>query len=274
METPIQKVFFTIYHMTKVKIYGMGWVGKAMLTLFPDAIVVDPALGKTSDEVADIAFVCVPTPCPNEGALDTTIVEEVVKSAPEKLLVIRSTVNPGFCDDMYSKYHRHIVMQPEYLGETVNHPMTDQKARPFLIIGGRATDRRQLIELYQTVYNANITIRQVSCLEAEIIKLSENRAISFKVAECQELFDVCQLAEVDYWTIRDAVYSDDPRFNLWWTFVFPDKRGFNSKCIPKDVYAWAAWAESLGYKPVITRSLLEKNKQWLKLNTKIENTQK
>jgi UDP-glucose 6-dehydrogenase len=253
--------------MTKVKIYGMGWVGKAMLTLFPDAIVVDPALGKTSDEVADIAFVCVPTPCPNEGALDTSIVEDVVKNAKDKLLVIRSTVNPGFCDMMSRDYKKDIVMQPEYLGETVNHPMTDQKSRPFLIIGGEPYDRRVLIELYQTVYNANITIRQVTALEAEIIKLTENRAIAFKVAQCQELYDVCERAGVDYYTIRDAVYSDDPRFNLWWTFVFPDKRGFNSKCIPKDVYAWCAFAESLGYKPEVTRALLERNKKWLSMNS-------
>ena len=251
----------------KVKIYGMGWVGKAMLSLFPEAIVVDPALGKTSDEVADIAFICVPTPCPSEGALDMSIVEEVVSQAEEPLLVMRSTVNPGTCDYLAKKYHKRIVMQPEYLGETVNHPMTDQKARPFLIIGGEPRDRRDLIELYQTVYNANVTIRQVTCLEAQIIKLSENRTIAFKVAECQELYDVCEKAGVDYYTIRDAVYSDDPRFNLWWTFVFTDKRGFNSKCLPKDVYAWAAWAESVGSKPTIINEILRRNKEWLAMNS-------
>ena len=145
--------------------------------------------------------------------------------------------------------------------------MSDQKARPFLIIGGKPTDRRKLIEIYQACYNANITIRQVTNIEAEIIKMTENRAISFKVAQCQELYDVCQLAEVDYYTIRDAVYGDDPRFNLWWTFVYPEKRGFQSKCIPKDVYAWCAWAESLGYNPAVTRSILQRNKKWLSMNS-------
>jgi UDPglucose 6-dehydrogenase len=247
----------------KVKIYGLGWVGKAMKTLFPDALVHDPALNLSAKEKADIAFVCVPTPNIGEGKLDTSIVEEVIENSTENLIVIRSTVNPGDCGQWTVKYKKNIVMQPEYLGETVNHPMTDQKNRPFIIIGGKPKDRRKLIELYQTVYNANINIRQVSTLEAEIIKLTENRAIAFKVAQCQELYDVCQLAEVDYYTIRESVYSDDPRFNLWWTFVFPDKRGANSKCIPKDVYAWCAWAESLGYKPKITRALLNKNKEWI-----------
>jgi len=253
--------------MKKIAIIGYGWVGKAMEKLFPDAVIYDPLLGykTTKEEVnkCDIAFICVPSPCPAEGALDISIIDEVVSWCDCPLLVMRSTVNPNTCDSLSKKYNKRIVMQPEYLGETPAHPMYDPKTRQFLVIGGKPNDRRELIDLYTTVYNANTNIRQVSALEAEIIKLSENRAISFKVSECQELYDVCERAGVDYYTIRDAVYSDDPRFNLWWTFVFPEKRGFNSKCIPKDIYAWCAWAESLGYKPEITRAILERNKKWI-----------
>jgi UDPglucose 6-dehydrogenase len=246
-----------------VKVYGYGWVGKAMKTLFPDAVIHDPALNFVAVGKCDIAFVCVPSPCHNEGKLDTSIVEEVIKNAQEDLIVIRSTVNPGDCDRWEKKYKKRICFQPEYLGETVAHPLLDQKARPFIIIGGNPEDRRQVIELYQTVYNANTNIRQMTNYEAEVVKLSENRAISFKVAQCQELYDVCELANIDYNVIREAVYSDDPRFNLWWTFVYPDKRGFQSKCLPKDVIGWCAWAESLGYEPKITRAILSKNKEWI-----------
>lgn len=247
----------------KIKIFGLGWVGKSMKQLFPDALVHDPEQGFVNNEKADIAFVCVPTPCINEGKLDTSIVEEVVKNSKDDLLVIRSTVNPLTTDWLIEKYNKKIVFQPEYLGESPNHPMLNPTTRQFLIIGGKPEDRRKLIDLYTTVYNANITIRQVTALEAEIIKLSENRAILFKVLQCQELYDLCEKAKVDYYTIRDAVYGDDPRFDLWWTFVYPDKRGANSKCIPKDVYAWCAFAESLGYTPEITRALLERNKKWI-----------
>jgi len=249
-----------------VSIVGYGWVGKAMKVLFPDAYVYDPNLDMgTIDGVnlTDVCFICVPTPNKGEGLLDTSIVEECIKWCECPLIVVRSTVNPGTCDSLTKGYGKHLVMQPEYLGETPNHPMTNPKTRPFLVIGGEKEDRRKLIELYQTTYNANITIRQVTCYEAEVIKLTENRAIAFKVLQCQELYDVCEKTGVDYYTIRDAVYGDDPRFDLWWTFVYPDKRGANSKCIPKDVYAWCAWAESLGYEPKITRALLEKNKEWI-----------
>lgn len=247
----------------KIKIYGYGWVGKAMKTLFPDALVHDPGQKIIQKKKADVAFVCVPTPNKKNGSLDISVVEDVVSKSSEDLIVIRSTVQPGTCDLLEKKYKKGICMQPEYLGETVNHPMTDQKSRPFIIIGGRPENRRKVIELYQKAYNANVSIRQVSNYEAEIIKLSENRAIAFKVAQCQELYDVCEKAGIDYYTIRDAVYGDDPRFNLWWTFVYPDKRGFNSKCIPKDVYGWAAWAESLGYNPELTNKLLDINEKYI-----------
>jgi UDP-glucose 6-dehydrogenase len=256
----------------KVTILGYGWVGKSMKQLFPDAVVYDPnimsSVTKSKANEGDIAFIGVPTPYTIdskglEGKLDTSIVEECISWCKCPLIVIRSTVNPGDCDRFARKYKKRIVMQPEYLGETPAHPMLDPKTRPFLIIGGEPRDRRLLIDLYTTVYNANVTIRQVTNMEAEIIKLSENRAIGCKVAECQELYDVCELAGVDYYTVRDAVFGDDPRFNLWWTLIYPEKRGFNSKCIPKDLYAWCAWAESLGYDPKITRNVLEVNKKWI-----------
>jgi UDPglucose 6-dehydrogenase len=246
-----------------IKIYGYGWVGKAMKTLFPDAVVHDPAQGMVCDEKCDVAFVCVPTPL-KDGKLDTSIVEEVVRGARENFIIIRSTVMPGTCQKLWKETEKIIVFQPEYLGETANHPMTDQKARPFMILGGSFIGRRMAIEVYQKAYNANITIRQMSLLEAEIVKLTENRAIAFKVAQCQELYDVCERAGVDYYAIRDAVYGDDPRFNLWFTFVYPNARGFNSKCIPKDVYAWAVWAESVGYEPYLTKTMLKVNDLYLK----------
>jgi UDPglucose 6-dehydrogenase len=247
-------------------ICGLGWVGKFMQALFPDSVIFDrnyPNKKEIND--CDITFICVPTPCPDEGRLDISAVEENVAWCESSVIVIRSTVNPGDGDYLARKYNKHIVIQPEYLGETPSHPLLDPKSRPFLILGGEKEDTRKVIECYQAVYNAFINIRQVTRKEAELIKLSENRAISFKVAQCQELYDVCELTGMDYYTIREAVYGDDPRFNLWWTFIYPNKRGFNSKCIPKDVYAWCAFAESAGYNPEITRNILKVNKKWLVL---------
>ena len=263
-------------------VIGRGWVGKSMIEMFPDATVydepeavaravaegIDPALaiatGRYALNKCEIAFVAVPSPNKPDGSLDSSIVESVIDWCESDVIVIRSTLNPGDADRMKEKTGKRIVTQPEYLGESVAHPLLDQGERPFMILGGDPDDRRKVIETYQGVYNADINIRQVTNMEAEVIKLSENRAIAFKVAQCQELYDACEASGIDYYTIRDAVYGDDPRFNLWFSFVYPDKRGMDSKCIPKDVYAWRAWAESAGYAAELTSAILEKNKEWVK----------
>ncbi len=245
-----------------IKIYGYGWVGRAMAQLFPNAVIHDPNLGFVNEDVADVAFVCDPTPL-KDKRLDTSIVEGVVRSAKENFIIIRSTVMPGTTEQLSRETGKTIVFQPEYLGETANHPMTDQHSRPFLIFGGQPQATRKAIELYQKAYNANIRIRQVNSYTAEVIKLTENRAIAYKVAQCQELYDVCEKAGVDYYEVIQAVYGDDPRFNLYWTFIYPEARGFNSKCIPKDVYGWGSWAESVGVTPQLTNRLLELNEQYI-----------
>jgi UDPglucose 6-dehydrogenase len=245
----------------RVKIYGYGWVGKAMHTLFPDAVIHDPEQGHIAREKADVAFVCVPTPL-DGGNLNTSIVRQVVEDAQEDLIIIRSTVMPGTCDKLEA-LGKNVVFQPEFLGETPNHPLLNEKNTPFMVLGGKPENRRKAIDLYTKAYNANITIRQLTNYEAEIAKLTENRAIGFKVMQLHELYLVCEKAKVDYYTIRDTVYGDDPRFNLWFSFIYPGNLGFNSsKCLVKDIPGWVAWAESIGFDPEITKMLVRKSNDY------------
>lgn len=248
-----------------VGICGAGWVGKSMVELFPNAVVYDKPREIGSMALineCEVAFVCVPTPLTENGRLDTSIVEEVVDECESNLIVLRSTVNPGTTDYLKEKTGKRIIFEPEYLGETPVHPLLHPNGRQFKVIGGEPEDRRKLIDLYTSVYNANTNMRQVTAREAEIIKLSENRAIGFKVMQCHELYEACQADGTDYYTIRDAVYGDDPRFNLWFTFIYPEL-GFNSsKCLVKDIPAWVAWAESVGIKPGVTQKLIEKSNDY------------
>lgn len=258
-------------NMKRVGIIGLGWVGEFMNKQFPNALVYDPLRPEyhTKEQInryCSAAFICVPTPNLPDGSLDTSIVEECVAWCTCPLIVIRSTLNPGTADRLAEKYKKRIVVNPEYLGETKFHPMHDHRTRDFIVLGGDSKDTEEVIGIYTQAYNANVRITQVTAKEAEIIKLTENRAIAFKVAQCQELYDICKATGANYYTIRDVVFGDDPRFNLWFTFIYPNRRGMDSKCIPKDVYAWAAWSESLGVTPHITNAILEKNKEWLSLN--------
>ena len=233
-----------------------------MHRLFPHAVVYDEPLKRgtrTAVNKCDAAFVCVPTPSLNRKELDITIVEDVVAWLQVNLIILRSTVNPGTTDRLRKTYSKRLVFQPEYLGETVQHAMSDISQRSFLVLGGVPIDRRSAIEIYQSVYNSSVKIRQTDALTAEIIKLAENRAIAHKVAEAQELYDLCETVGVDYYTVREAVYHDDPRMSPHWTFVYPNKRGFDSKCIPKDVFAITAYARTNGSPMPVTEAVLARN---------------
>lgn len=245
-----------------IGLIGYGYVNHAMHRLFPEALIYDRYDPAYRDDLrhCDAVFVAVPTPLRGKR-LDITEVAHALEHCPVELVVIRSTLNPGDADQLAHTFKKRVVVQPEYLGETPAHPMLDMRTRPFMVLGGLPVDRRAVIDLYAGVYNANIHIRQVTRLEAEVIKLTENRAILFKVLQCQELYDACESAGIDYYTVRDAVYGDDPRMNLWWTFVYPDKRGAHSKCLPKDVYAWEYWAKELGVSVQATHALLSYNEE-------------
>lgn len=249
-----------------IAIIGLGWVGRAMHQEFPEAAVYDEPLHlgtRAAVNACDVAFVCVPTPNPERGLLDTSIAERVIAWVATPLIVLRSTVNPGFTDQMRQRYGKRIVFQPEYLGETVAHPLLRLREREFLILGGEPGDRREAIETYQQVFNASVRIRQTDALTAEFIKLAENRAIAHRVAEAQELFDLCEAAGVDYYTVREGVYQDDPRMSPYWTFVYTQDRGFNSKCIPKDVYALTAYGRQMNAPLEVTEALLARNERYL-----------
>jgi UDPglucose 6-dehydrogenase len=242
-----------------IGIVGYGVLGRQMHRLFENALVFDK-YGDLQQDLSDckLAFIAVPTNLRGR-VLDELEIEDAVRNCRAEVLVIRSAVNPGFSDRMTEKYGKRIVVQPEYFGETVNHPFATGGQPPFMVLGGDPKDRRAVIDAYASVYHSNITIRQVTALEAEVIKLSENRAIFYKLMQIQELFDACEASGVDFYTVRDAVYGDDPRFDLWWSFVYPGNRGADSKCLPKDVFAWESWAASHGVDTTPIRALLEYN---------------
>lgn len=261
----------------KVGAVGAGWVGAATYKLFGQATVVyDPYItnvdhpmfsivyntSKEDINSCDVCIIAVPTPLLPNKMLDTSIVEEVVSWCECPLILIRSTVNPGTTDALKLRYKKRIVFQPEHLGETPNHPNLDMSARNFIILGGDDKDMVEIISMYTKVFNANVKIRQMSAREAEISKLTENRAIAFKVMQCHELFLACQKDGTNYYKIREAVFEDDWRFNLWFTFIY-DSLGFqSSKCLKKDVPAWAAWADSVGADTEITKLLIKKSAEW------------
>lgn len=239
-----------------------GYVGRHMCTLFPTAIPYDIGVG-TKEEVntCEVAFVCVPTNMKADGSCDTSIVEEVVSWLTVNVIVLRSTVPPGTIDRLQEESKKALVMNPEYVGETIDHPLNDTTKRKFIILGGKPEHTQLVVEAYQQVYNASVKIMQCTAKEAEVIKYTENSFIGTYVTFCNEFYDIAKQFGVSWSVVREG-FLMDPRMTPFWTFVYPQKRGFDGKCIPKDMNAIIVASEQAGYEPKLLKAVVSRNQEF------------
>ena len=253
--------------MYKVGIVGYGHVGGIMKQLFTDAIVYDEPKGiGTRKEIneCDFAFVCVPTPKAEDGHCDTSIVEDVLSWLnPKKVIILRSTVPVGFTWKAIRVYGKPIVFQPEYYGETHNHPFQDPHNRTWITLGGAINDTSKVAELYQTVFTSDIIINQVDSDTAELAKYMENSFYSVKVTFCNQFYDLADKFGVDYNKLRET-WLLDPRISRDHTFVYPDDRGYGGKCLPKDTVAIIYQGNQVGVNMKLLKAVEEVNKGYNK----------
>ena len=255
----------------KVAILGMGYVGKGMLKIFPDAVQFDEPLGiGTKDEVnqCELAIVCVPTPSREDGTCDISIIEEVVSWLKTPLILFKSAVEPGTTDYLKEKYKKRIVVSPEYLGEghywvpAWKYP--DPKnvlSHGFMILGGDDKDCGDVADIFTPKVGPTTRIRIVSALDAELIKYMENAWGATKVIFANEMRDICEAIGASWHKVREG-WIDDPRVEPMHTAVFKDKRGFGGKCFPKDTIALLKTAEKYGVKPRILKATIDSNAEY------------
>jgi UDPglucose 6-dehydrogenase len=247
-----------------VGIVGCGFVGRSLLKLFGPCEVYDPAQHRTDKAAINrcrFAFVCVPTPTGPDGECDVSIVEETVWWVESDNIVIRSTVAPGTTDRLRRETGKRIIFQPEYIGETVAHPLLDHQAQGFSVLGGPMEDTSHVADLYKGLYHASHRFYFCPALTAELAKYMENAFYATKVTFCNEFFDIARTFGVDYNELRE-IWLADPRISRDHTFVYPDDRGFGGKCLPKDTRAIIAVCEQEGFTPELLKTVMDVNDRY------------
>ncbi|MDP2692283.1 MAG: hypothetical protein Q8O88_01425 [bacterium] len=254
--------------MTKIGIVGYGVVGKHLheriLSMGRGAnhelFIYDPAYPNytNQDDInkCDLVFVAVPTPQGQKGECDISIVEDVIGWLTVPIIVIRSTIEVGTTDILKSKFNKKIIFQPEFLGETADHPMN--KDTSHIVLGGNREDTQVVADFYQTIYNAYTKIMQTDAKTAELLKYMRNSFLAMKVIFCNEFFDVANAVGVDYHELRE-LFILDPRITPSHTFVYPINRGYGGKCFPKDVKALISLAEVASTDVTLIRAVDKKN---------------
>lgn len=235
--------------MSRVGIVGLGHVGSIMYELFPAAKVYDEPkhIGDKEDiNECDFAFVCVPTPKSADGSCDTSIVDDVLSWLnPKECIILRSTVPVGYTYRKYIETSKNIIFQPEYYGETKNHPYENPMNRTWITLGGFTQLTSKVADLYQTVYTSDVIVNQVEANVAELAKYMENSFLSVKVTFCNQFYDLANAMGIDYHKLVET-WLLDPRMGRSHTAVYPHNRGYGGSCLPKDTAATIYQGDQFG----------------------------
>lgn len=282
--------------MDRIGIIGFGFVGKAVYYGLKDVyspILIYDTNPKAFDSISrddtafcqpkdltirqvvdnsDIVFICVPTPTDlNTGKIDTSIVESVVREIGDPdnppILVVKSTVIPGTCCRLAQTYP-HIVFNPEFLTEA--RFVDDFLEQQYVILGGQAWDCEFVANVYRERFN--IPAYVTDWASAEMVKYVANCMLAVKVGICNEFYNICKAADIDYNAVMRMILLND-RFGKTHTQVpGPDgQQGFGGKCFPKDIMALIGFAKSLGVSPSIMEAAWQDNLKnrrefdWLKI---------
>jgi len=242
--------------MKKTLICGLGIVGKHIKQDFPFAETYDPQPKQKADytrppkDLYDFAFIAVPTPDDN-GKCNIAFVEQAISEVNAKIFILKSTVPPTTTETLRKKYNKRIIFSPEFYGLT---QFAD--ANPdFAIFGCNDEDYHEVRQFYELVKGADFKFYHCNSTEAEIIKYMENSFLGLKVIFCNQFKDIADLYGVSYSNIRDGLILDH-RIGPSHTYVFDEYRGYDSKCLNKDIPAIVSAVKERGFdKPFIMETV-------------------
>lgn len=247
---------------------GTGYVGKAYATLFPDAVLYSRHVG-TKEEVnkCDLAIICLPTAMKEDSSVDTSLVEDAVKWLETPLILIKSTVPPGTTKRLKKETGKRICHSPEYVGEGGYYipfwlypHATEPKHHSFMIIGGDQLDREEILEAFLPILGATKTYYQVDETTSELIKYMENCAIAAKVTLCNEFYNIAKAFGVSYHQLREGFVLDERQGKMF-TAVYKNRRGFDGKCLPKDINGITKASIDAGYMPFFLMDIIANNER-------------
>src|SRR3990167_6585799 len=214
--------------MHKLGVLGVGYVGSAVSECF-ELLLQDKVEIREYDKFkptesletvvnhSNVLFVCVPTPMREDGSCDTTIVESVVEelnatASKPKAVVIKSTVPPGTTQRLQDKYPKHsFVFNPEFLTEK---RFIEDFLEQDRIILGFTSNKQQLFrveKLFQDFIGAqkkSALIVKVPSEQAEMLKYATNCFLATKLSFFNEIYQICQAANVDYGSVVSMLKLD------------------------------------------------------------------
>ena len=222
--------------------------GECHINLWQERFKKEILPGKNAYFVSDLskidtieaAIICVPTPLKNSGKPDHSFVDKAFRSlnkliAPPNLIILESTVSPGYTREVAEKYFKaklycnggevHICFSPER--EDPGNETFSNVEIPKVISGLTSECLKMGAELYMSVFNHVV---KASSLEvAELCKLHENTFRAVNISYANQMRDYSAHLGLNFDEVISLAKSKPFGF-----MAFNSGIGVGGHCIPID----------------------------------------
>lgn len=201
---------------------------------------------------SDVVFIAVPTPPNPDGSVDLSFIEGVSREIAAamtsyKIVVDKSTVPVKTGEKVAETIKRYckakvdfdVVSNPEFLREGF---AVEDFMKPDRVVIGVASERpvAAMKEIYAP-YNAPIIVTDIN--SAELIKHAANSFLALKISYINAISVICELSGANVQEVANGMGMDA---RIGRRFL-DASLGFGGSCFPKDLSAFIAISEQLGY---------------------------
>jgi UDPglucose 6-dehydrogenase len=210
-----------------IGIIGYGVIGKTThQVLFPDEnvkihdIIIDTNISDLFG--SEIVFICIPTNNHSDILEIKNIIKTFQSQSPDTEIVIRSTIIPGFFNEVVG----NLTYFPEFLRE--RNAINDAKNAESLFYA--STLQKSNLQNYDQF---NFKLKKIEFSELEILKLMSNNYYAMKVVFANHYYDICKKYGANYDVLLDSFYQT--KNGQSYMKVDENLRGYGGKCLPKDI---------------------------------------